>query len=567
MALRRSAPAKRAAQLLSLVGRAPYVSRELYTQDMQGAIDRLCAKRAFDVIQLESSLLCAFTLPRGPRLILDEHNLESRCTRAPRARALAPAQGVRRDRVGPLAPLRADVVAPRRRLRRHLARARSGSSAPTRPTRRSRSCRTASTSTTSGPTGARPEPDTAVFNGRARLPPEPRRGRTGLVDDIWPRVLRLRPRAPGWRSSGAATRRDLQRLARPGVEVTGEVPEVRPYLARGRRRRRPDPHGRRNAAEGRRGPRDGQGDGLDDAWLRGRRACATASTCSFADDAAGVRRGRRGLFERSGARRAMLGKPDAALMERGVLVGSIAGDPLDALLCARRDPVARRRPVRRRPCDSRWRDAASRPRVVHRPSERHLRAADPARGRSARRRRLRRRGAVHAPCRTRPAREVVNGVAIIGRPDARCARNEAARTLSTTRGSSSLVAGTLAARHLRRPYAVVQVNTMPDFLVFAAARAEAARQPRRRVHERADARAGRDAVRPGRVRRVLARVEQSALRFADHAITVTEQLKQRYVERGAPTASRITVVLNGADPASAWPAAPPPEAGTTTNSS
>ena len=38
-----------------------------------------------------------------------------------RARALAPAQGVRRDRVGPPAPLRADVVAPRRRLRRHLA--------------------------------------------------------------------------------------------------------------------------------------------------------------------------------------------------------------------------------------------------------------------------------------------------------------------------------------------------------------------------------------------------------------------------------------------------------------
>jgi glycosyltransferase involved in cell wall biosynthesis len=42
-------------------------------------------------------------------------------------------------------------------------------------------------------------------------------------------------------------------------------------------------------------------------------------------------------------------------------------------------------------------------------------------------------------------------------------------------------------------------------------------------------------------------VEQRALAFADHAYTVTDQLKQRYVERGA-SADRITVVLNGADP-------------------
>ena len=39
------------------------------------------------------------------------------------------------------------------------------------------------------------------------------------------------------------------------------------------------------------------------------------------------------------------------------------------------------------------------------------------------------------------------------------------------------------------------------------------------------------------------------LRFADHAIAVTDQLKERYVERGARP-DRITVVLNGADPES-----------------
>jgi glycosyltransferase involved in cell wall biosynthesis len=54
--------------------------------------------------------------------------------------------------------------------------------------------------------------------------------------------------------------------------------------------------------------------------------------------------------------------------------------------------------------------------------------------------------------------------------------------------------------------------------------------------------------RPGLLSGTLALIEQWTLRFADHSITVTEQLKQRYVERGA-RGDQITVVLNGADPA------------------
>src|ERR1051325_7359669 len=59
--------------------------------------------------------------------------------------------------------------------------------------------------------------------------------------------------------------------------------------------------------------------------------------------------------------------------------------------------------------------------------------------------------------------------------------------------------------------------------------------------------------------RPLKRIEQAVLRFADRAITVTEQLKSRYVERGADP-DKITVVLNAADSASdtaGW--TPPPE--------
>jgi glycosyltransferase involved in cell wall biosynthesis len=47
--------------------------------------------------------------------------------------------------------------------------------------------------------------------------------------------------------------------------------------------------------------------------------------------------------------------------------------------------------------------------------------------------------------------------------------------------------------------------------------------------------------------RVLEWIEQRALSFADHAYTVTDEMKERYVQRGARPEG-ITVVLNGTDP-------------------
>lgn len=111
-----------------------------------------------------------------------------------------------------------------------------------------------------------------------------------------------------------------------------------------------------------------------------------------------------------------------------------------------------------------------------------------------------------------------------------------------------LASATMTARHVRRPYAVVQVNTMPDLLVFAAAvpkllGSRVVAYMHEPTPELAETLFG-----PGRISGTLARIEQRVLRFADHAVTVTEQLKDRYVERGA-RADRISVVLNGVDPA------------------
>ncbi len=107
-----------------------------------------------------------------------------------------------------------------------------------------------------------------------------------------------------------------------------------------------------------------------------------------------------------------------------------------------------------------------------------------------------------------------------------------------------LVSATLMARHLRRPYAVVQVNTMPDFLVFSAvgpkllgARVLAHfKEPTPELFETIYRRRG--------LTNVLARIEQAAIRFADHSLTVTEELRQAYIGRGA-RADDLSVIRTG----------------------
>jgi glycosyltransferase involved in cell wall biosynthesis len=147
----------------------------------------------------------------------------------------------------------------------------------------------------------------------------------------------------------------------------------------------------------------------------------------------------------------------------------------------------------------------------------------------------------------RPRRAVVGQVEVTSLP---CSLDRSSRLRYAFSYARFFAAATwtLSLRHLRRRYAAIQVNTMPDFLVFAAALPKWLGAPvfvymHEPMPELAETLFG-----PGRVSRILARIEQRALAFADHAFAVTEPLKQRYVERGAE-ADRITVVLNGVDPA------------------
>ncbi|HSS10199.1 MAG TPA: glycosyltransferase [Acidimicrobiales bacterium] len=156
----------------------------------------------------------------------------------------------------------------------------------------------------------------------------------------------------------------------------------------------------------------------------------------------------------------------------------------------------------------------------------------------------------------RPRQTVVNGVRITSLPSSR-QKGSKFRYLFDYVRFFLLVTGTLAVRQLRRPYAVVQVNTMPDFLVFAAV------IPKRLgarviayMHEPSPELA-ETVFGAGRLVRLLERVEQRALRFADHSVAVTEELKQRFVERGAQP-DRITVVLNCVAPENIFEGWSPP---------
>jgi glycosyltransferase involved in cell wall biosynthesis len=103
--------------------------------------------------------------------------------------------------------------------------------------------------------------------------------------------------------------------------------------------------------------------------------------------------------------------------------------------------------------------------------------------------------------------------------------------------------------HLRRRWDVVQVNSMPDALVFAAA---VPRLMGARVildlHEcMPEFFAVKFGVGPGHpALRLLAAVEQLSIRFATRVITCTDQMRETFVGRGADPA-KIDVVLNSAD--------------------
>jgi glycosyltransferase involved in cell wall biosynthesis len=119
---------------------------------------------------------------------------------------------------------------------------------------------------------------------------------------------------------------------------------------------------------------------------------------------------------------------------------------------------------------------------------------------------------------------------------------------------------TVAGLHVRRRFDVVQVNSPPDSVVLAALVPKLTGTPLlldlvESTPEFFATRFGTPDTHP--VARLLAGVEQRSIRFADHAITGTRHMRERFAARGAD-ATRIDVVLNASDERFFDPALAPP---------
>lgn len=226
---RPSSGSKRAAQLMSLASRRPYACSAVQSGALQRAIEKLCSEQTFDVIQLESSVLCGLRLPEGTPVLLDEHNIEY--------------EVFKRVWESERSPLRRFFNRLEyKRFRRHEQRwwgrvdAIALTSDREEPVVTERAPKTPVAVVPNGvdleyfrPRDERPDPDTVVFNGVLDYRPNLDAAQH-LVDEVWPIVRRRRPQAR-LLIVGRGDEAERERLRRPGVELTGEVPDVRPYLA------------------------------------------------------------------------------------------------------------------------------------------------------------------------------------------------------------------------------------------------------------------------------------------------------------------------------------------------
>jgi glycosyltransferase involved in cell wall biosynthesis len=137
--------------------------------------------------------------------------------------------------------------------------------------------------------------------------------------------------------------------------------------------------------------------------------------------------------------------------------------------------------------------------------------------------------------------EVINGVFVHRVPLVR-KKTSLIRYLYDYFSFFFLAAFRLTILHLKHPFDVIQVNTMPDFLIFATlvpkiTGAKVTIMMQEPVPELWQT------LFNSQPPRILEWIEQAALAYADTAFTVTQQLKDVYINRGAD-AKKIYVTLN-----------------------
>lgn len=222
---------KRAIQLASIALRQPSVTLRQSPPVAGRAIRALLATERFDVVVFQGVTVANHRLPQGPRVVIDEQNLEYEVMErsAAQARSVArrlhytlEASVLKRVELGLLA--RADLVSLTSERERDALRA-------LLPTARIVVTPNGVDSQAFAPDPARRETrGRVIFTGSMDYHPNEQAAHY-FADAIWPRVRAAVPEAT-WYLVGANPPASFKRLAAaPGVTVTGSVPETQPYLA------------------------------------------------------------------------------------------------------------------------------------------------------------------------------------------------------------------------------------------------------------------------------------------------------------------------------------------------
>jgi glycosyltransferase involved in cell wall biosynthesis/pimeloyl-ACP methyl ester carboxylesterase len=219
---------KRIAQLLSIGSRLPFACLSVRSKAMQRAIDQLTAANRFDLIHIESSTMSLFRFPESIPTVIDEHNIEyelyARLYRGERARLRRLFNGIEFLRM--------------RRFERNSWQHANACTVTSEREQPVISAAAPATPTVVVPNGVdldyfapfrgQTTPRTVAFVGVLNYRPNSDAA-SFLVHEIWPLVLAECPDAK-LTILGTAPEREALSLRGPGVEVTGRVPDLRPYL-------------------------------------------------------------------------------------------------------------------------------------------------------------------------------------------------------------------------------------------------------------------------------------------------------------------------------------------------
>jgi len=225
-----SKPAKRSMQLRSLIGTKSFARLRHESRPFQAALDRLFERSSFDIVQVETCVMAHYAFPEGPAVVLDEHNIEYEILR----RTVGVAQGLPRKvhSYVDYQKLKAEEEASWRAADACAVTSPRDEATIRQAVPRARTAVVPNAADTDfySPRASTPEPSTILFFGTIAHYPNTD-GLIFFLDNVLPLIKQVRPDVR-LLVVGPAPPPEILRRAAPDVIVTGEVPDVRPYLER-----------------------------------------------------------------------------------------------------------------------------------------------------------------------------------------------------------------------------------------------------------------------------------------------------------------------------------------------